>query len=82
MGNWFWKRDRRDGSTSQKGIPMREGDWSPMSFMRFEKGNSIHGFDVVNKTFSRKWEKMMMDGIGTLLCPPSQGDHLLGNVCR
>ena len=52
---------------------MREGDWSSMSFMRFENGKRIYGFDVVNKKFSCKWEKMMMDGIGTLLFPPSEG---------
>jgi hypothetical protein len=77
MGNWFWKTGRRDGSTSQKGIPMQEEeDWSPISFMRFEKRKRSYGFDVVNKKLSRRWEKMMMDGIGTLLSPSYQGDHL------
>ena len=34
-----------------------------MSFMRFENGKLIYGFDVVNKKFSlRQMGKMMMDG--------------------
>jgi len=53
-----------------------EEDWSPISFMRFEKRKRSYGFDVVNKKLSRRWEKMMMDGIGTLLSPSYQGDHL------